>query len=106
MSKPQRLPYEIKTNGHLYELFRRTDLIACYKQFDGDLLVGYEIFEIPVRKEETIKGVTYKCRETFPSTSSFGVNAWTLGAYCTEEQVIERFDQLDKKVREGLKDGK
>lgn len=97
--KPQRLEYHHKTNGHSYELFRRSDLVACYKQFDKEVLVGYELFVIPVRKEETIKGTTYPYRETFPSGSNWGDNAWTLGIYYTEEEVIKRFEQLDKKVR-------
>jgi len=98
---PKRLEIEVKTNGHSYTLFRRSEKVACYKQYFEDTLVGFELFIIPIRKEETIKNVTYPLREVFPSTSVWGENAWTLPAFTPEDKVIERFNKLDKEVSNG-----
>lgn len=99
--KPKRLDIDVNTNGHNYTLFRRSENVACYKQYFEDVLVGYELFIIPVRKEEVIKNVTYPLRETFPSTSLWGERAWTLPAFTSEDQVINRFEKLDKEVNNG-----
>lgn len=100
--KPVRLDVSVSTNGHVYKLFRRSERVACYKQYDpSGLLVAYELFVIPIRKEEKIKNVTYPLREVFPSSSTFGINAWSLPIWRTEEEVIKRFEDLDKEQSNG-----
>lgn len=97
--KPRRLEIEFLTNKSKYVLLRRSERSAVYKQYIDGILVGYEVYSpIPIRKEETFKGVVFPLREVVPSSESFGTGAWTLGIYYTEEQVIEKFEKLDKEL--------
>lgn len=100
---PTRLEINVKTNGHNYTLLRRSDTVAVYKQFDtaGGDLVAYELFKIPVRKAETIKGVYYPLREVFPSSSNWGISAWSLPIWTSEQEVLTRFEELTKQQQHG-----
>lgn len=99
--KPRRLDIEIKTNGSHYKLLRRSERSAVYKQYIDGILVGYEVYSpIPIRKEETFKGVTYPLREISPPTEYFGVSAWSLGIYLTEQEVIKYFERKDKELQD------
>ena len=77
--KPRRLDVTFKTNQSEYRLLRRSERSAVYKQYIDGILVGYEVYSpIPIRKEETFKGVTYPLREISPSELLFGICAWSL----------------------------
>lgn len=99
--KPRRLDIELKTNRSHYKLLRRSERSAVYKQYIDGILVGYEVYSpIPIRKEETFKGVTYPLREISPPIEHFGVSAWSLGTYYTEEDVIKYFERKDKELQD------
>lgn len=96
-NKPMKqLANKVSTNGHNYELFRRSKHVACYKQFDKEsgILVGFEIFRVPVRKTEKIKGEVYPERETWASNSQWGMTAFTLPAWSTPEYIVKRFEEM------------
>lgn len=95
-----RLQTTFKTNGHVYKLYIRNDVVAVYSQFNTDgLLVGYELTEIFTRPKEEIGGVTYNKRECYCPTSQWGVSGFTLLNTSTEEHIIKRFKEFTKKVR-------
>lgn len=95
----KRLDTTIKTNGHTYRLFRRSEDVAVYKQYSSDkVLVGFEMFVITKRPKEVILGNKYPEREVYASLSDWGVSAWTLSNKLTEEEVLTRFEDLNNKI--------
>lgn len=99
--KIRRLDTEIRTNGHVYKLYLRNDIVAVYSQFTTNgLLVGYELTEILTRPEEEIGGVKYSKRECYCPTSLWGVSGFTLLSRSTEEKINEKFKEFTNKVRE------
>lgn len=101
MKRLERLQTEYADNGHFYRLYLRNDIVAIYEQIDKDTkkTVGYELFEILIRKEEYIKGVKYNRREVRPSTSMWGTNAFTLSVNSTQDEREIRFKKLTDDIR-------
>lgn len=102
--KIKRLDTEVKVNGHDYVLHLRTKNFACYRQFtkEGNL-VAFELFRVKIRKEETIGGVTYPTRETYPSTTDFGNTAWSLMKSTSARTIQERLNKLQQEYDEELR---
>lgn len=92
----RKLDNEVSINGHKYELYLRDENIVVYKQFDKktDVLVGYEVFEVQVRPEEVFNGTVIPEREVFPSTTNWGLTAWTLRSTCTHEDILKRVETV------------
>lgn len=99
----KRLDVNITYRGFEYRLFRRSDTCAMYKQYEDGEHVATEMFVIPVRKAESIKGVDYPEREVFPSDSYFGDVAWSLLKTVDDNKLVERFEKLDKEENERIK---
>src|SRR5690606_2966466 len=92
-----RLEIEFLTNKSKYVLLRRSERSAVYKQYMDGVLVGYEVYSpIPIRKEEVFIGIEYPLREICPSASLFGICAWSLGAYYSELDAIQYFEDKDR----------
>lgn len=94
----KRLDTVIKTNGSEYQILRRSENVALYKQFIGGTHVAYELFEIKTRPEETIKGVKYPSREVFATNEQFGASAFSLRAVLGDETAINRFEKYNKEI--------
>jgi hypothetical protein len=89
----ERLAETINTNGHTYTLIMRTDNKAMYQQTTKTgMLAGFEVFKIVVLPAEKVFNREYPQREKYPSTSDFGVTAWSTGIHL--ENAIKRYNSL------------
>lgn len=71
----------IKKNGFVYDQVDRNEYAAIYAQKIGEMVVGYEVFEVRQQKEGSmvLGGVTVelKAKELFPGDNEFGKTAWS-----------------------------
>lgn len=97
----RRLDDIILTNGHRYELHRRDGDIAVYRQYDKklDFLVGYEIFEVPIRPEEEVDGRLLPEREIYPASSTWGITSFTLKNTATEEDINNKIETIKRIIK-------
>lgn len=98
METVSRLQLEIRTNGSVYKMVRRSENVALYKQFIDNEHVGWEFGLIRVRESENIKGKQYGRREVYFKNDDFGVTAWSPSRFVSEEEVIKKFEEYDKYV--------
>lgn len=92
------LATELKMDGGIMKLFRRSDRVAVYKFFVDGIHAGWSYFKIKTRKEETIKGVTYPKREVFASPSDYGVTAWSPILKTSEAEMIHKMERYTKEL--------
>lgn len=93
----QRLAKEILKNQHRYELVERTFHKAIYAMYDGDKLIGSEIFKIKVYEEGELYGKMYPKREAFPGKEDFGKTAWC--SWGSIESAMEAYHNLEIKIK-------
>lgn len=97
----RQLEETIFTNGHKYELHKRDEGIAVYKQFDKklDFLVGFEIFEVPTRPEQVVDGRLLPEREIYPASSTWGVTSFTLKNTASEEDIDNKIETIKRIIK-------
>ena len=82
----KKLQKHQRKNGYDYELFKRCDNVAIYKQMENyqqenEFIVAYEVFQVKIRKDKTIKGSFIEGGEVFPSNEDFGKHAWCYSTF-------------------------
>jgi hypothetical protein len=92
----QKLKDRVYTNGCYYNLISRSEHWAIYSQhYSPDSpIIAYEVFRIRITEERTMRGKTYPKREAFPSTSKWGIDAWTIS---DKTRALETFLSASKK---------
>ena len=89
------LAEKIKRSGYTYELLKRTDKAAIYKQIPDEpesKNIYYEVFKIRISKAKVMFGVELPEKEKFPSDEDFGRSAW---ACVTLERAEEIYDRIN-----------
>lgn len=74
----KQLPLELRKNGFNYFQCHRNEYKAMYAQFDGDKLVGHEVFYIKSHNGYELGGNYIEPAETYPHNEAFGVSAWSV----------------------------
>lgn len=106
----EKLPAQIKKNGFIYKLVKRTDQAAMYSVNMNDqdgvrgqpkqlVVTGYEVFLIKVQKETTVHinkkygPSVVPTKEKFPGNEDFGKWAWS---FLNKEQAEKHFASVNK----------
>lgn len=77
MDNLNKLNREIKKNGFVYELIKREEQKAMYKQTKDGKTIAYEVFKVKKRKNRPFFNEPEGFYEAFPSNEDFGKTAWT-----------------------------
>jgi len=86
------------TNGFTYSHIKRSGLITLYEVIhSGGSTVNYEVAILRIMPEESIKGVVYPKRESYPSNEDFGDFGWSHSSLTDAEK---HFDRLVKSFRD------
>jgi hypothetical protein len=95
------LSEKIKRSGYTYELLKRTDKAAIYKQIPDEVestKVYYEVFKIRISKAKVMFGVELPEKEKFPSDEDFGKSAWTCTTLERAEEIYERINSSGDEI--------
>lgn len=101
-SKFRPLPGVVWKKHHVYELEKRTDDVAMYRQIDRktNQVIGYEVFIVQRRKERTINGKVLPAVEVYPVDKDFGMTAYAPSTLAHAEvryqQLIDRVNARNK----------
>jgi len=92
------LDNEIRKNGFNYKLLKRTEKFAMYSQWDGDKLIGYEIFKIKIQPAKTVLNKDFPEKERFPNNEAFGYWAWQARSRSRAEEIYLQIKQFDRRL--------
>ena len=93
MDPVQPLKEKLRKNTFNYELLLRSDFKALYKQSDGNIQIGYEVFKIRIRETRfhPIANKVITAKEKFPSNDDFGKTAWS---YKRLEDAMKKYNSI------------
>lgn len=92
----EKLKEKYHKNGTDYELVKRNDLAAMYKQFLNGVQIGYEVFVVKIQPSFTFpNGTINPSKEGFPSNENFGKTAWSFNSI---EKSNERYEEITKGI--------
>jgi hypothetical protein len=88
------LPKEFTAKSFKYtQLIREGDLAIYKQEKPGEKVITFEVVKISRHSLYKLGGVDIPAAETYPSTSTWGQNAWTLTTY---EDALKKYNQLKK----------
>jgi len=100
-----KLPDSFRQNTYEYTLIKREGDVAIYAQWCEGRIIAYEVYEVKKIAAQNLNGYDYPAKETSPSSSQWGNNAFTVW---TLEKAEEKFRLIkrnleNKKERDGSK---
>jgi hypothetical protein len=100
----EKLAEQLRKNGFDYKLIRRDSHKCIYAQWDGGIIVAYEVFKTKIvlhrkrmkdlctRQNKPYDENKYKeYKEMFPNDEEFGIRAWT---FSNLEKANKCYDNL------------
>ena len=88
------LETEIKVQDRTLRQLKRAGMVALYDLgSEGDMLIGYEVAVIRVRRAEEAFGKSYPEREVYPGNEDWGMYGWSYQALDLAG-AQKRFDSL------------
>src|ERR1035437_6361182 len=86
------LKTSFKKRGWLFRQIRRKGRIACFEVKEGNKLSrSYEVIRIGSHNGFILAGIKLEASETYPSSNSWGSEAWTV---LTKEKALQKFEEL------------
>jgi hypothetical protein len=88
------LETELIFQGRTLRQIKRTGMVAIYElRNEGEMLRGYEVIVIRIRRPEEAFGRFYPEREVYPGNEDWGIYAWSYQA-CDKAGAQKRFGSL------------
>lgn len=97
----QKLEEKIRKNSSDYVLVKRGDHALMYAQYQNNLLLAYEVFEIRMLKAKKVFGDEYPEREHFPGNECFGSWAWSIKS---KSKAFDKLNEIEENGRRVLRD--
>lgn len=85
----QMLPTELKVQNRTLKQIKRQGKVALYELYGAnEMLYGFEVIVVKIRKAEHSFGKDYPEREVYPSNEDWGSFAWSYGR--NDREMAER----------------
>lgn len=83
-----RLSEKYRKNSYEFELVKRVDDVAIYRQIDPETgkRVAFEIFEVMQKGAWELNGKAYDPKETTPSNEQWGIYGFTVSNIAKAEE--------------------